>query len=197
MTDRFSKHRWDIPAQSRQRQTKHPSSDWTLHSRRANISPSLPQTTTADPLLRPDAQAQTGQAQLQTRRHQTGHPNSYRTISDRTSKLKPDILVWSRQPQTTPLHAGRSSPDRTATKFRHPGSDQTCQHRPNSLRPNRPAQIRHSSSHCTATASDQTFQLRPGSSRPAKLRLERFRLDIPAHIGKHRILQPSADHLTG
>ena len=88
-----------------------------------------------------------------------------------------------------------SSPDWPATNTRHADSDQTCQHGPNSLRPDRPAQIRHSSSHCTATASDQTFQLRPGSFRPARLRFDSF--DLPVHVGKHKILQPSVGYLTG
>ena len=136
---------------------------------------------TRDSLLRPCTQAQTGQAQLQTR-----HPRSDWTSQLIPNSLGPDIQAQSRQPQTALLHAGHSSPDRTATKTRHPDSDRTCHHRPNSLRPDRPVQTRHSSSRCAALASDRTFQLKPDSFRPAKLRLDRFRPDTPAQIGNHQ-----------
>ena len=127
----------DIPAQTRQRQTGHPSSDWTFHSRRAHISPTNVQTTGTDQnasdrtpklrlgrhSLRPDIQGQ------------TGHSNSYRTASDRTSKLRADSLrqhcstrdiqAQTGQPQRPDIQTqtGRATTDRTA-------SDQTGQLRP-------------------------------------------------------------------
>ena len=125
---RASKLRPDRPALTRQRSTDLPSADRTSQ-------------------LKPDSVRRNIQAQTGHSAHEWSiSVQTYRTTSDRTSKVKPDILVQSRQlqtTQTTPLHVGRSSQDRTATKSRHPDSDQTCQHRPNSLRPDRPAQIRH------------------------------------------------------
>ena len=160
--------------------TRHPSSNQTASDRTSKLRLDIPFQKRIS-LLRPYTQAQTGQTQLQTRR-----PRSDWTSQLIPDSLGPDIQAQSQQPQTALLHAGHSSPDRTATKTRHPDSDRTCHHRPNSLRPDRPAQTRHSSSHCAAIASDWTFQLKLDSFRPAKLRLDRFRPDTPAQIGNHQ-----------
>ena len=161
----------DIPAQTRQRQTGHPSSDWTFHSRRANISPQIYQGLPA----------------------QTVHPSSdwAGTASDQTSKARLDIPTHTGQPRTGHPSSGPTASDSTAPRgtFKpRPDShkDQTSRLRPDVPPQAEQPQTRHSSSHCAAIPSDRTFQLKPDSFRPAKLRLDRFRPDTPAQIGNHQ-----------
>ena len=101
--------------------------------------------------------------------------------------LGPDIQAQTRHPSSEPTASDDTAPRGTFKPRPDSHKLQTSRLRPSSLRPDRPAQTRHSSSHRTATASDQTFQLSLGSFRPAKLRLDSFRPDIPAQIGKHEI----------
>ena len=123
----------DIPAQTRQRQTGRPSSDWTFHSRRNNISPKIDQALPA----------------------QTVHPSSdwAGTASDQTSKVRLDIPTHTGQPWT-----GHASSEPTASDSIAPRG--TFKPRPDShKRPDIQTQTGRATT--DRTASDQTGQLRP------------------------------------
>ena len=152
-----------MPAQNRERQTEHPISNWTLHYRRAYISPNIPQTTTTDPLLRQESQAQTGQAQLQTR-----HPRSDLTSQLIPDSLGPDIIAQTWHPSSEPTASDSTVPHGTFKPRPNSHEDQTSRFRPDVPPQTEQPQTRQAS-------SDQTFKL--------TLRSHSLRPDIPAQTG--------------
>ena len=136
---------------------------------------------------------------VQTRRPQTELSSPGITISGRTSRARADHFR-----EASHLHLSSRTMSKWTSGLRL--ERHSSRLRPNiaiqtapeshKLRLRMPAeagqlQNRYSSSDRTVTASGQTCRLL--QTQTSKLRLNSFGSDIPAQIGKHQNLQPSAD----